>query len=502
MEALLAGLRSLAALDVMVALVAGSVAGILVGALPGLGPSLGVALLIPFTYGLEPTAALVMLVSLYQAAEYGGSLTAILVSTPGTAAAAATMIDGYALTRRGRPGKAIATSLTASMVGGIFGALVLILLAPPLARLALQFGPPEQFAIGCVGLAIVASLSGQHPLKGLTMAVLGLAIAAIGVDSLTGFPRFTMGRFELLEGVPFLPVLIGLFAVAEVFRMVQERASVVIRELHLGYEALTAGEWKQLAPAFLRGSLIGSVVGAIPGAGAQIASWIAYDQEKRWSKERSEFGRGALAGIAAPEAANNACVGGALVPLLTLGIPGSPTTAILVGAMMLHGLRPGPQLFGERPDIVWALLLAVPLTAVVMYWLGVVGSRWWIRILAVPDAVLAPLILALSLVGAYAVRNAVFDVWLALGAGVVGYLLRLAGYPLPPLVLAMVLGFMVETNLRRSLLMYAGGWGFLMRPLTLVLVVVAVVFFLLPLVGGRLKALAGRRAAGGPAERP
>jgi putative tricarboxylic transport membrane protein len=468
----------------LVAVVLGTSLGIIIGALPGIGPSLGIALLIPFTFNLDPAISLVLMLCLYQGAEYGGSITAVLISTPGGAAAAATVLDGYAMNRRGEGGRALGASLTASSIGGVFSAVVLVILAPLLANVALSFGPPEYFSLGLFGLGIVSSLSSDNPLKGWLVAFLGLAIVTVGVDPISGAIRFTGGRFELLEGVPFMTALIGLFAVTEVFNMIDQGNLPREVDRRLSSARLSLRDLRHIMPATLRGSVIGTVLGIIPGLGPSVAAWLAYDMERRWSKHPETFGTGEIKGVAAPEAANNAVVGGNLVPLLSLGIPSSPTAALLMGALVIHGLQPGPQLFVESPEIVYAIYAGLAASIVAMYVLGQVAIPLWTRVVEVPNTILAPLILSLALIGAYATRNLMFDVWLTLGFGVLGYVLKKYRFPLPPLVLAIVLGYTIETNFRRSLLMGEGSpMIFLERPLALVLLVVALVSVFLPLLG-------------------
>ena len=310
--------------------------------MPGLGPSIGITLLIPFTYDLSTAHSLLLLVSLYMAAEYGGSVSAILVSTPGTSAAAATVLDGYPLRQKGQPGLALGISLSASSVGGMVGVVALVAFAQPLAHLALQFGPPAYFAIGLFGLTTVASLSAESPIKGLLVACIGLGISTIGIDPISGAPRFAFGQMELFEGVPFLTTLIGLFALSEVFAIAERKLVKRKIEERLLHVFLPWSRWRELLPTMFSGSIIGTILGIVPGVGGNIACWIAYDRAKKRSKTPEEFGKGALKGVAAPEAANNATVGGALIPLLSLGVPGSPTTAVLMGALILHGVRPRP----------------------------------------------------------------------------------------------------------------------------------------------------------------
>ncbi|MEW6046404.1 MAG: tripartite tricarboxylate transporter permease [Bacillota bacterium] len=448
----------------LLALVAGALAGMIVGIIPGIGPSVGVALLLPFTYGLPADAALIMLASLYQVAEYGGSIPAILISTPGTPAAAATVLDGYALARHGQPGKALGYSITASALGGFAGVLLLAVLAGPVARLALQLGPAEFFAFGVFGLTAVISLASGSLLKGLLSGVLGLLLSTVGMDVFTGYSRFNLGRFELFEGIPLVPILIGLFAGAEALRLVGEELDVRVRLPRTAFEVwLTRREVRGVLPAIGIGTLVGAVVGVFPGLGAGTASWLAYNCVRLSSKRQKEFGSGVPSGIAAPESANNAVVGMALIPLLTLGIPGSPTAAVMMGALMLHGVQPGPQVFSEHPGVIYGLFASMVLGIGLLWALGVSTTRVFARAVEVPNRVMGPLVLILSAIGAFAVRNLMFDVWMMLAFSVLGYVLRKSGFSAPALVLAFVLGPMVESNLRRALLMADGAWSVFLR---------------------------------------
>ena len=482
MENILIGFEAVFNLAGLTAILAGTAAGIFVGAMPGLGPSLGVALLIPVTYSLSPSISLNMLVALYLAAEYGGSISAVLIGTPGTAAATATVMDGYPLNLKGQPGKAMGASLVGSTVGGIIGGIALMLVSEPLAALALKFGPAEYCALGVFGLAIVASLSGGNLVKGLLAAALGIALTTVGVDPISGEPRFTLGFFELFEGIPFLTALIGLFALTEVFSMVEQVGSRVKSDSKAARGFLSLRECLRLVPTFVRGSLIGTVVGAVPGAGANIAGWIAYDQEKRWSGKGDEFGKGCVEGVAAPESANSASVGGALIPLLTLGLPGSPTTAVLIGALILHGLTPGPELFTKNPDVIYGLFVGLVIAYVALFTLGRLAMPIWVRVIEIPKGILAVVVFALGTIGAYSIRNLMFDVWLAVGFGIIGYLLKKYRFPMAPLVLGMVLGYMVESNYRRALIMSQGSHSiFFEEPISLFFLLLAVLSFFWPL---------------------
>ena len=353
------GFSTIATLPVLVAIFAGVLVGILCGVLPGLSASTTVALMVPFTFGMDPVVAVVLLVSVYLAGEYGGSITAIAIGTPGTPAAAATMIDGYELTKQGKPGLALTTSVVASSIGGIVGVFVLFAFSEPLARFALSFGAPEYFALAVFGLTIIASLSSDNLLKGFLIMFLGLFLKTIGLDGFTGEERYTFGIPKLMDGMSFIPALIGLFAMASVFYGVEEdlrRSDRVKLSFAMPKLRKLFGMWK----VYLHASVLGSIIGVLPGAGATITSFICYNEVRRFSKNKDEFGKGALEGVAAPEAGNNAVVGGSMVPLLTLGIPGSATTAVLLGALMLHNIQPGPLLFQTNGEIVYGVFRRAP----------------------------------------------------------------------------------------------------------------------------------------------
>ncbi len=467
----------------LLSIVVGTAIGIVVGALPGLGPSIGISLLIPFTYTMSPENSMLLLISLYMAAEYGGSVSAILLSTPGTAAAAATTIDGFAMTQKGLGNKALAISLSASTIGGLVGGIALLFLAMPLSKLALQFGPASYFAVGLFGLTSVAALSGGSLVKGLIGAAFGLLLAFVGIDPIAGMPRFTFDRIELFEGIPMLTVLIGLFAVSESFLLAESagktRSGVSKGAVRAVY--LTIREWKELIRTMVSGSVIGTFLGILPGVGGNIACWIARDYAMRRNPKLA-FGSGEPRGIAAPEASNNATVGGAMVPLLALGVPGSPTTAVIVGALVLHGLRPGPQLFAEQPVLVYTILLGLLLACVVMFLIASFSLPWMSRVVNMPDSVLAAGILIFAILGAYSLRNLAFDVWLTIGFGVLGYLMKKLSFPVAPVVLALVLGYLVETNFRTALVTSRGSYSiFFTDPVSAVFLALSLASILYPM---------------------
>ncbi|RVH72127.1 hypothetical protein CN198_06795 [Sinorhizobium meliloti] len=479
MDGILQSLGVIFSLSGVAVLVTGALLGIVIGALPGLGPSIGLSLLIPFTYNLGPELSMLLMISLYTSAEYGGSISAILLSTPGTAAAAATAIDGYSMARQGKANEAISISLTASTVGGVLGGLALLLLAMPLASLALKFGPAGYFAVGVFGLSSVAALSGGSLVKGLACAAFGLALATVGIDPIAGTPRFTFGLFQLYEGVPFLAALIGLFAVSEALAMVESRVvSAPSIKDKVGHVFMSAALWKETWHSMLSGSVIGTLLGILPGVGGNIACWVARD----YARARDRHPDGSANGIAAPEAANNATVGGALVPLLALGVPGSPTTAIMVGALIMHGLHPGPQLFNEAPSLVYAILFGTIIASLVQYAAGSLFLPLMARVMRLPDAVIAVGIMAFAVLGAFAIRNLMFDVYLMLGFGVVGYLMKKLRFPVAPVILAMVLGYLVESNYRTALVSSQGDYTiFVTDPISLIFLILSLVSLLTPL---------------------
>ncbi len=460
-------------------IIVGVVLGILGGAMPGLSPSMAVALLVPFTYKMSPMLAIILLVAIYQAANYGGSITAVTINTPGTPAAAVTAIDGYQLTRMGKPGKGLGTSLVASTIGGMIGVIVLIFFSVPLAKVAVRIHPADYFALAMFGLTTVASLGGANWAKAFAAAVFGLLLNTIGIDPISGVNRFTFGILHLYDGFALIPALIGLFALSEVFMGLEEyrlKNKVIDRAIK---DKPTLKEYWQLKFTILRSSIIGTLIGIFPGAGATIASFISYDIGKRTSKHPELFGKGSLEGVASSEAANSSSVGGALIPLLTLGIPGSATDAVLIGALMMHNLNPGPQLFIDRPDIVYGLFASLILANFVMLILGSYGIRIWGKVTLIPKSILYPMIIVVSVIGSFAVKYSFFDVASCIGFGIFGWILRRYKYPVAPVVLGMVLGKLAEENFRRAVMM--GGYTiFFQRPASLIIILIALFSFAFP----------------------
>jgi putative tricarboxylic transport membrane protein len=479
MEGLGYALDALLNYGVLLAAAGGVVWGILGGALPGISPSIAMALLLPFTYAMEPVVAIVLLASTYVGAEYGGSIPAILIRTPGTNASAATAIDGYEMQKQGRGGEALGLSLMTGVLGGLFGLALLVLLTEPLARVALLFTPPAYFALGVLGLSVIASLSEGSMLKGLMAGVVGLMIATVGTDSVSGVGRFTY-RSELLEGVPFILVMVGVFAVSELMLQSSQpdwskAEKDKVRDTRLKLPSV-ATLWR-LRRAQGIGWFFGALEGVMPGAGGSVAAFMSYNEARRWSKEPEKFGHGSEEGVAAPESANNVVACTALVPTLSFGIPGSNSTAVLLGGLLIHGLQPGPLLFTQRPDIVYGLFAGLLLANVGMLIIGMLILTPAIWLVNRPKPYLMGFIYALVFAGAYSIDHSVFDLGIVLAAGLLGYVMRVFGFPFLPLVLGLVLGYMIEANYRRALVSTNGDhMVFVQDPISAFLLATALLF--------------------------
>ncbi|MGE4271733.1 MAG: tripartite tricarboxylate transporter permease [Desulfitobacterium sp.] len=482
MEHVMEGIQVLLSWQCLLAVVCGVGIGMMFGLTPGLDATSGTALLIPFTYGMQPTTAIVLLASLYAAASYAGSITAICIGTPGTPAAAATLLDGYPLMKKGRAGEALFVALYASVIGGLVSNIMLALTAGPLAAVALRFGPVEYFALALFGLTIVAGLSGRNWLKGFLVAALGLLIVTIGIDSFVAAPRFTFGNVNLLSGISFVPALVGLFALSEALVSIEELGpKTVIQKVTNKIPSLK--EIKGLSKVIAVSTAIGAFLGALPGVGAATACWIGYNQARNMSKHPEVFGKGSLEGVAAPQAADNGSVSTALIPLLTMGIPGSATAAVLLGAFTLHGLTVGPELFEKNGSVVYGLIAALFLANIVMGIMGFFGIRVWTKFLELPKGALTALIFAFAVVGSYSLRNSLFDVGTMLVFGIMGFILRKYNFPLAPMVLALVLGPMIESNFRRAMAVSDNGaLIFLTRPISLLFIILAIISFVLPFI--------------------
>jgi putative tricarboxylic transport membrane protein len=465
----------------------GVLMGTVIGVLPGLGSTTGVAVLLPLTLGLEPVTALIMLAGIYYGAQYGGTITSVLISTPGEAATVVTTIDGYQMARRGRAGAALAVSAIGSFVAAIISLALLMALAPPFAQFALRFGPPEMLAVMVLGLVTIVSFSGENRVLGATMAVVGLLIAMVGVDTGSGVARFTFGSVDLLSGIPFVEVMIGLFAVGEVLHQIREGAAAPIRarfrELLISREDLA----RSGAP-ILRGSLLGFLFGCLPGAGSTLASFMAYGVEKRVSRRKAEFGSGAIEGVAAPESANNAAANANFVPTLTLGVPGGATTAVLLGAFTIYGIQPGPLLFDQQPELVWGLLASFFIGNLILLVLNLPLAPVFAQLLRVPYGYLYPLILFTSVLGAYSISNNLFSVWVVVLFGLVGYAMKRLNFPMAPLVLGLVLGPLFEKALVQTSAIGDGNLLVVLdRPLSLGVLALAVLLLGGPAVVARVR---------------
>ena len=441
------------------------------------------ALLLPFTYGMDPTVAVVLLAATYVGAEYGGSIPAILIRTPGTNAAAATVLDGYAMKQQGRAGEALGISLYSGFVGGIVGLVVLVLLTEPLSRVALAFTPPAYFALGVLGLSVIGSVSGGSLVKGLIAALLGLMIATIGTDPVTGTSRFTFGSPELLSGIPPILVMVGLFAIGELLAQTGEpgweKASADSARIRFPGPAM----WKRIARPQAIGSVMGTIEGVMPGGGGTISAFLAYNEARRWSSHPEEFGRGSPEGIAAPEAANNTVACTALIPMLSLGIPSSNSSAVLLGGFLIHGLVPGPMLFVRNPEVVTGLYWGLLVANIAMLILGYLIMTPCLWLVNRPKPYLMGFIYAFVVSGVYSIEGSLFHVGVALGFGALGYVMRYLKIPFLPMVLGVVLGFLVESNYRRALVLSSGDHStFLRDPLAAGLLLVAVTFIVVTVV--------------------
>ncbi len=450
--ALVSALGLLAEPMTMLLLVLGIVLGLVIGILPGLGPPIAIALALPFTFYMDTVPSMVLLLGIYSAAIYGGSISAIAVGIPGTGAAIATVLDGNNMFKQGRGGEALGFSLTGSIIGGLFSAVCLALIAPFMAQLAAKFGPREYLAISVFGLIVVVRVAGQSLPKGLLVGALGIFLTTWGLDELNGTERYTFGTYHLYEGLPLVPFLVGLFAMSEVL-IGAERAA---RKVDFSVESLTVKlpgfrTLSRLKDVILRSSIIGTVIGIIPGEGAAVGAFFAYSEAKRRSKEPEKYGTGIPEGILAPETANNATVGGALIPTLTLGVPGSPAAAVLLGALLIQGLTPGPKLFTDEPDLMYAIFIGLFIINILMMFIGLVAIRFAAQLIRVPTSVIVPTVLLLSFVGIYSVSNSFFNVSVLLGAGILGYVVRKLGYSIAPLSIGFVLGPILENSLRQSL---------------------------------------------------
>lgn len=461
----------------------GCIMGTLVGVLPGVGPAAGTAILIPITFALDPIPSIIMLAAIFYGAMYGGTITAVLINTPGEAAAAITCMEGYEMAKRGRAGPALAIAAIGSFIGGTVATMGLVLLALPLTAFALSFGPPEFFALMVVGLSLVTALAGRSLARGLISAILGLLIAMVGLDPVMGAPRFTFDQTQLLDGFGIVPVVMGLFGIGEILLNAEKRTQSVF-ETSMKSLIPTKEDMKTSAAPIMRGTAIGFFLGLIPGVGTIVASFLSYIVEKKLSKSPEKWGTGMIEGVAGPETANNAYANAALIPLFTLGIPSGAAIAVLMGAFMMNGLVPGPLLFKEHPDIAWAIIASLYVGNAILLILNLPLIPLWVAVLKIPYSILFTLIVGFCIVGSYSLDNSVWDVGIMLCFGVAGYLFKKLDIPLAPLVLTLILGPIMERGLRQSLEISGGDFSILFtRPISVTLLALAALFVITSALG-------------------
>ncbi|WP_230788348.1 tripartite tricarboxylate transporter permease [Aurantimonas coralicida] len=478
------------------AMVAGVVLGIAIGALPGLSATMGIAVLIPLTFGLDPLVGLGMMAGIYNGAMYGGAIPAVLLRIPGTPASIVTTFDGYPMAQKGEAGRALQIAVVSSAIGGMVSAVVLMTLAPPLARVTLAFGPAEYFWVGIFGLSAIAVFVGKNPIKGVLSACIGLLIGCIGIDTITGAQRFTFSNINLYDGFNIVVLLTGLYAIPPAIAMAEEAVKTGISRDKLRVKSSHGmfDDWRRLWKTWTRSSIIGVIVGLLPGAGGNIAAFLSYNEAKRASKTPDEFGEGSPEGVAAGECGNNADNSAALVPALTLGVPGSSVAAVILGGLLIHGLRPGPALFRDYPDVVYGFMIQMFVTsALLMFIGGIIGTRVFIHVLRLPRVLLVPLIAGLTAVGVYSINNSMFDLYMMLGFGLLGYAMERLDFPLAPAVLGLILGPMAEENMRLALLISQNDWlVFVTRPISVTIAVLTLLVLAFPIIRDML---ARRRTA-------
>ena len=474
----------------------GCFAGTIIGTLPGLGPMSAIALMIPITYGFDPASAMIMMAGVYYGAIFGGSTSSILINAPGVAGTVSSSFDGYPLARSGQAGKALAIAAYSSFAGGTIAAIFLLIAAPQLAKVSLSFQSADYFALMCVGLLAIAAFASKGQfLKAMIMTALGLALATVGQDSLSDITRFAFGNINLMDGISFVLLVMATFAMSEAFMIIFKKKNISFKASDastkkLGSIKLTKQEVKEIAPVVGRSSILGFFVGVLPGAGATIASFLAWGFERTIApvKERLNFGKGSIKGLAAPETANNAACTGSFVPLLTLGIPGSGTTAVMLGALLSFGVQPGPRLYVEQPEIFWAVIISMYIGNVVLLILNLPLIPYIARILAIPQKILVPLVLFFSVTGVYLISFNSFDIYFMAIVALISLVLRVIDYPMPPLILGFILGGMMEKNLRRALIINDGSYSFLWeRPISLTLFIIMIIIILIQVYQGLIK---------------
>src|SRR5699024_5123055 len=448
---------------------------------PGLSATMGVALMLPLTFGMEPTVGMLLLLGIYVAGIYAGSVSAVLLKTPGTAASAATVEDGFALAQQGKANQALNMSIYASVAGGLISGIVLLLFAPQIAKVALEFGAPEYFSLALFGLTIIASVSGKTIIKGLIAACLGLLITTVGMDPINGQGRFLFGTTFLSSGIDLVPALIGLFAISEVFNQIEQRTKSIAAKSTIDNSKFSIKDFLKHKWVVLKSSVIGVIVEAIPGTGGTISTFISYNKAKRKSKTPEKFGNGSLEGIAASESSNNGTTGATLIPMMTLGIPGDVVTAVLLGGLMIQGLTPGPELFTTNKDLVYTIMIGLIIINIIIFFIAKLAIPWFSKITSIPSVILMPIILVLCLVGSFAVDNSLSSAGIAIFFGVIGYVLPKYGFPVTPMLIAIVLGPIAENSFRQSLLLSDGSFLiFIQRPVSVLFLILGLISILGP----------------------
>ncbi|MCF7362060.1 MULTISPECIES: tripartite tricarboxylate transporter permease [Vibrio] len=472
-------------------IIVGMFLGVCFGTLPGISSSMGIVLMIPFTYYMGIYPSIILLVALYAGSAYGGSITAILFNTPGTAESVATTFDGYPMAQQGKAGKALGLAMSGSSFGGIFSVLVMLLLAPALSTIALEIQSAEYFALTLLGMACISSVGSKNLGKALATGLIGILIAMVGMDPMTGVSRLTFGRLEFLNGIEYIPIMIGSFAMAEVFKQIIDRSSNNNNTTgdtgKVSLESISLKEFWSYKATVLKSAIIGTAVGILPGTGGSIASIVSYGEAARSSKHKEQFGKGAEEGVLAPETANNAAGGGAMIPTLVLGIPGSPTTAIILAALVLQGLQPGPQLMTEQPLLLYCIFFSMLIASIIVFFSGRIAVKAFAAVLRLPYGLIAPMIVMFSIIGAYARTNDVFQIWIMLAFGIFGYFVKKFKFSSASLILGIVLGNMMEETFRRQLLISNGDYlSFFQRPITVIILIAVVGMIFWPMISSKL----------------
>ncbi len=494
------GISQVFALTVFLAALVGVTLGVVIGVIPGLGPAVAISLAIPLTYNLGPLAAISMMLGIYKGGTYGGSISAIMINTPGTPASAASVLDGYPMARAGKSGKALNIALYGSVIGDAVSIMALCVIAQPMAAIALKFGPTELFALLVFAMTIIAGLSGDSLLRGLIAAALGLAFATVGIDPMVGMPRFTFDQLFLDDGFPIIPMVIGMFAMTEVMTQAEKLVTraggaLLPPAASRADDTVSGAEFRRCLPVYLQSSAIGTGIGALPGTGSTTGAYLSYGAARARSKNPQEFGKGSIEGLAAAESGNNAVVGGALIPMLTLGVPGDVVTAILMGALTVHGIHVGPLIFEQYRMFVFSLFGMLLVSVIMLLLVGKVAILGCRRLATLPQSIIMPIVMLLCVIGAYSVNYAVSDVWMMLGFALLGYTMNKFDVPLPPFIIAFVLGPQLEQSLRRALLLSRGEFSaFVTHPISLGFLILAAVFVVMIIRNARKKRAAARTA--------